>query len=159
VRGKALGAGGFIGFAAGLVKAEFDDGDVGVGWREVVVEFGLGEVEFNLVEGFERVAEVDQDQVALVAELGEERGLAGRRLLCVPVLQSAETASAAMRSRSPARSGAPGLPVEAEELVEQAEPSRVSGTGGKSDNGSTSITNLLHNGNKACAKARLLALS
>ena len=70
---EALCGGGFVGLAGGLVEAEFDDRDVGVAQLEEVVELGLGQIEFDLVEGFERVAEVDQDQVALVAELGEER--------------------------------------------------------------------------------------
>ena len=48
------------------------------GGREEVVELGLGEIEFDLVEGFERVAEVDEDQVALVAELGIESRANGR---------------------------------------------------------------------------------
>jgi len=33
----------------------------------VVVELCLGEVEFDLIQGFEGVAEVDKDQVAFVA--------------------------------------------------------------------------------------------
>ena len=74
---EALGGGGFVGLAGGLVEAEFDDRDVGVAGVEEVVERGLGEIEFDLVERFERVAEVDEDQVALVAELGEESGLDG----------------------------------------------------------------------------------
>jgi hypothetical protein len=71
---QAFGRGGFIGFAAGLVEPEFDHGDIGVGEGEVVVEAGLGQIEFYLVEGFEGIAEVNQDQVALVAELGKESG-------------------------------------------------------------------------------------
>ena len=72
---EALGRGGFIGLAGGLVEAEFDDRDIGMGRREVVVEFGLREIEFDLVERFERFAEVNQDEVAFVAELGEESRL------------------------------------------------------------------------------------
>ncbi len=84
---KALGAGGFVGLAAGFVEAEFDYRDIGVAQIEEVVELGLGEIELDLVECFERVAEVDQDQVALVAELGEESGPNGRvRLWRVPEL-------------------------------------------------------------------------
>ena len=74
---EALGAGGFPGLAAGLVEAELDDGDVGVGSREVVRELGLGQVELDLVEGGEGVAEMDEDEVALVADLREEGGLGG----------------------------------------------------------------------------------
>ena len=118
---EAFGGGGFVGLAGGLVEAELDDRDVGVDGREEVVELGLGEIEFDLVEGFEGVAEVDEDQVALVAELGEEGGAGwGRRRPCVRGLCSASTAWAAMRSRSACGSGAPGFPVEAEELVEEA---------------------------------------
>ena len=47
---EALGGGGFVGLAGGLVEAEFDDRDVGVNGSEEVVEGGLREVEFDLVE-------------------------------------------------------------------------------------------------------------
>jgi hypothetical protein len=36
---------------------------------EVVVEFGLRQVKLDLIERFEGFPEVDQDQVAFVAEL------------------------------------------------------------------------------------------
>ena len=69
---------------------------------EKVVKLGLREVEFDLVEGFERVAEVNQDQVALVAELGEERRLDGRgRVRLRSRRRSTATASVAIFSRSP----------------------------------------------------------
>ena len=117
---KAFGGGGFVGLAAGFVEAEFDDRDVGVAQIEKVVELGLGEVEFDLIEGFERVAEVDQDQVALVAELGEERRPDGR--VGSGAFQTLKRGDGlggnASRVRRPRRL-APGLPVEAEELVEQ----------------------------------------
>ena len=102
VRLKAFGGGGLVGLAAGLVEAELDDRDIGVRGVEEVVELGLRKIELDLIQRFERVAEVDQDQVALVAQLREESGVdwahrrRSRSRLC-----SAATASAAMRSRSP----------------------------------------------------------
>lgn len=48
---------------------------------EEVVELGLGEGKFDAVEVFKGGAEVDKDEVAFVAELGEEGGLVGG-LLC-----------------------------------------------------------------------------
>ena len=119
VRGKALGEGRFIGFAGGLIESEFDDRDVGVGWSEVAVQFGLGEVEFNLVEGFKRVAEVDQDQVALVSELGKESGLCGGIGVFSFQFQERGSALGGDAVAVDLRGGAPGLPVETEELVEQ----------------------------------------
>jgi hypothetical protein len=77
VRLETLGGGGLVGLAAGLVKAEFDDRQVGMGEREEVVKPGLGQIQFDLVESFERRAEVGEDQIALVAELGKKRGLDG----------------------------------------------------------------------------------
>jgi hypothetical protein len=41
---------------------------------EELVELSLGEIELDLVQGIERFAEMDQDQVALVANLGVESG-------------------------------------------------------------------------------------
>ncbi len=81
---KAFGGGGFVGLAAWIRRGRVRRPRRRSGGGEEVVELGLGEVEFDLVEGFERVAEVDEDQVAFVAELGEERGLDGAlRGLCV----------------------------------------------------------------------------
>jgi phosphosulfolactate synthase (CoM biosynthesis protein A) len=45
---------------------------------EEVVEFSLGKIQLNLVQLFERLAKVNQDQISLVAEFGQKRGLDGR---------------------------------------------------------------------------------
>jgi len=128
VRLKTLGEGGLVGLTAGLVKAEFDDRQVGMGEREVVVKPGLGQIQFDLVEGFERRAKVGEDQVALVAELRKKRGLDGGAWAGLGIgLRGAYTFQAPKRCLGlggnllafALRTGAPGLPIEAEELVEQ----------------------------------------
>jgi len=68
---ESLAGSGFVSFAARLVEAELDDGNVGVGRREIVEEFGLRQRKLNLIQSFKRVAEVNQNQVAFVPQLGE----------------------------------------------------------------------------------------
>jgi len=110
------------------------------GWSEVAVQFGLGEVEFNLVEGFKRVAEVDQDQVALCPSSEKRAVCAGHRVF-LSNFKSAE------RPRRDAvavdlRVARQAFQSKRKNWWSSAEPSRVSGTGGKSDNGSTrNLTN------------------
>ena len=65
-----------VDFRGGFVDAEFDDGEVGSGGLEEIVQGEAGEIELRLVELFETAAEVDEHQVALVAEHGEEGALA-----------------------------------------------------------------------------------
>ena len=70
--------GGFIGLAARLVEAQLDHRDIRVAEIEEIVERGLCERELDLIESFERFAEVNQHQIALVAELRIERRAQGR---------------------------------------------------------------------------------
>ena len=117
---KSFRGGGFVSFAGGLVETEFDDRDIGVGRRKVIVQFGLGEAELDLVEGFEGVAEVNEDEVALVAELGEEsRADGGVGAGAFEGLKRRDGLGGDAVAVG-GRGGAPCLPVEAEELVEQA---------------------------------------
>ncbi len=116
---EALFGGGFVALASGLVEAEFDDRDVGVAQLEEVVQLGLGQIEFNLIECIERGAEVHEDHVAFVAELRVESRAKGRiRRLTFKMAQGGDgvgrDAFAFGGSESP-----PGFPVEAEELVEE----------------------------------------
>ena len=71
----------FVDFERGLVEPEFDDGEIGRGGLEIVAEAQVGELQFGLVQIGERLAEVDQHEVALVADERKERGLAGGVLL------------------------------------------------------------------------------
>jgi phage shock protein A len=88
---------------------------------EKIVQLRLRKIEFNLVEGFERVAEVDKNQVAFVAELGEERRLNGRVRLCVSAFQALKHGDRFGDDllAFALRAAAPGLPIEAKKLVEQ----------------------------------------
>jgi hypothetical protein len=64
---------------------------------------------------------VDENQIAFVAELGEERRLNWRIGLCVLAFQTLKRCCS-LRNNLLAfsvRAGAPGLPIEAEKLVEQ----------------------------------------
>ena len=70
-------ASGGVGFDGGFVEAELDDGEIGVRGLEETAEFGAGEVALDLGELLDGVAEMDEHEVALVAELGEEGGLVG----------------------------------------------------------------------------------
>ena len=84
-----------------------------------VVQFGLGQIEFDLVERFERGPEVDEDQVAFVAKLrveGRSKGRIGR--LTFKMTQSSDGVGRDAFALGGSDS-APGLPVEVEELMEK----------------------------------------
>jgi hypothetical protein len=76
---NAFGYEGGVGFGGGFVEAKLNDGEVGVGGLEESAEFGAGEVALDLGELFDGVAEVDEEEVAFVAELGVEGRLVGMR--------------------------------------------------------------------------------
>jgi hypothetical protein len=86
---------------------------------EVVVEFCLGEIEFDLVESFQRVAKVNQDEVALVAKLREEsrpdRSVGIRAFKTFEHLDCVGGDAVTISFRR----CAPRFPFEAEELVEE----------------------------------------
>ena len=116
---KSLGGGGFVGLAAGFVEAEFDDRDIGVAQREVVVEFGLRQIEFDLVERFERVAEVnrgsDRPCGRVRRRARSEWGLGFGAFEALERFDGVGDDPVAFAVRA----GPPGLPIEAEELVEE----------------------------------------
>ena len=68
---------GRVGFGGGLVEAELDSGEIGIGGLEVIGELGLGEVKLDAIEIFDGVAQVNEHEVALVAEERVEDGLMG----------------------------------------------------------------------------------
>src|SRR5215472_1464007 len=65
----------------GLVKAKFDDGKIRGRRLQIIAQAQISELEFGLVQIGEGVAEVDQHQIALVSNEGEEGRLARRMLL------------------------------------------------------------------------------
>jgi hypothetical protein len=81
----------------------------------------LRQIEFDLVEGFERIAEVNENQVAFMAELGKECRLNGRVGLCVSAFQTLERGDRVGDDLLAfgLRAAAPRLPIEAKKLVEQ----------------------------------------
>ena len=117
VRFEALGRRGLVGLAARLVESELDDRNIGVARVKEVVERGLRQVQLDLVQRFERVAEVDEDQIALVAQFRERvRSAPAHRDWLAPVRSACVGLGGdpfAVRG-----GGAPRLPVEAEELVQ-----------------------------------------
>ncbi len=119
MRLKSLGRGGFVGLARGLVQAEFDDGDVRVRGREEVVKLRLREREFDLVQRRERVAEVHDDQVALVAELRVDGGMNLALRIALQRLQRCDGFARHTLALA-GRAGPPGFPVEAKELMQDA---------------------------------------
>ncbi len=91
-----------------------------MGGGEVIVEFGLRKIELDLVEGFERVAEVNQNQITFVAELGEEGRLnGGAGFGALEILESIGGVGGDFLAFA-VRAGPPGFPVEAEKLMEEA---------------------------------------
>ena len=64
-----------VGLASRFIQPQFDHRNVRVHRREEIVERGLREIQFDLVQRFQRVAKVYQDQVALVPQLREKRRL------------------------------------------------------------------------------------
>src|ERR1035441_10026793 len=120
MRFKVLEGGGLVGFAGGLVEAEFDNRDIGMRGGEVVVEPGLREVELDLIQGFKRVAEVNEDQVALVAQLREKRGANGEFGIGSFEYLERPCGLGGGALAVGYRSGPPGFPVEVEELMEEA---------------------------------------
>ena len=120
----------FVGLARGFVKAEFHHGDVGVTLIEEAVEVGLRQLQFHLVERFKRVAEVNENQVALVAELREERRVD------LSVRGPLERAKGGDRFGGyplafAVRAGPPRLPVETEKLMQRARSFKRERNGGK----------------------------
>ena len=65
-----------IDLRGGFVDAELDNREVGRGGLQVIADGEAGQIELRLVEFFETAAEVDEHQIALVAEQGEQRALA-----------------------------------------------------------------------------------
>ncbi len=65
-----------VGLETGLVEAKLDHGEVGIFGLEEIAEMETAEIEFGLVEVGEGVAEVHEHEVALMADEGEESGLA-----------------------------------------------------------------------------------
>ena len=70
---EALMRSRLVGLACRLVEAKFNYGYIRVDWREKVKKGGLREIQLDLVQGFKRVAKVDQNQVALVSEFRKQR--------------------------------------------------------------------------------------
>ena len=62
-----------VDLGGGLVEPELDDGQVRGGWLQVVADGETRERELRLVELFEAAAEVDEEEVAFVAEEREDR--------------------------------------------------------------------------------------
>ena len=113
---ETLGGRGFPRLAARFVQAEFDDRDVRVLEFKKVVKGELGKIELNLVELLEGIAEMDIDQVALVAELRVKSGARRRGgVVARQGLHRLRCDSFAIRGRR----GMPGFPVEAKELMQQ----------------------------------------
>src|ERR1700733_16679 len=71
----------FVNFQRGIIEAEFDDRKIRSRGIEIIAQTQIGELKLSLIEVRECVAKVDQHEVALVSDQGEERGLAGRMLL------------------------------------------------------------------------------
>ena len=67
----------FVNLQRGVVESEFDDGQVGCHCLEKIAEAKLGELEFGPIESGKGFAEVDEHEVALVSDEGEEGGLSG----------------------------------------------------------------------------------
>ena len=64
-----------IDLGGGFVDAEFDNREVGRGGLEIVADGEAGQIELHLVELLETAAEVNEQQIALVAEQRKERAL------------------------------------------------------------------------------------
>jgi len=79
----------------------------------------LRQIELDLVQRFERFAKVNQDQVAFVAQLGKESRLNRRiGLGAFQALQRIDGISGNLIAFA-RRAGAPGFPIEVEELVQE----------------------------------------
>ena len=107
----------FVDFQRGIVESEFDDGKIGCRGLKVIAEAEVGELKFGLIEIGERFAEVDQHEVALVADEREQGGLAGGILL-----HGGEDVGGFFGDRRffGGGQGAPGGPAEAHHLVQDA---------------------------------------
>ena len=91
---------------------------------EKIVQLRLRKIEFDLVKRFERIAEVNENQIALVAELGKERSLNRRIRICFFGTGALQTLKRGGGFRNnlflfAGRAGPPSLPIEAKKLVEQ----------------------------------------
>jgi len=106
-----------------------------VGGGEEVVEAGLGERELDLVQVLKRIAEVNEDEVTLVAELGVEGGVGGGiggGGFKLPEESGGFGNNLVLLAGG---AGAPGLPVEAEELMEEAGAFKSKGDRGEIGHG------------------------
>ena len=106
----------FINLHRGIVEAEFDDRKIRSRRLEKVAETQVGELEFRLIQIGERLAEVDQHQVALVSDQGE-------RADCRRSSAPSRREPRRLPARSPifsARKRAPGGPAKAHHLMQNA---------------------------------------
>ncbi len=69
---ESLGRRCFVRLPARFVQSQLDNRNIRVRRDQKVVEGRLRQVQFNLVQRLERVAKVNQDQVAFVSQLREE---------------------------------------------------------------------------------------